>query len=724
MGQSNELENPDLILDKLKGITFAEDEKCSTLDASFHDINLILNDYKYLANIINSQTIIPLKKINSLRMQIKKSREISKNEIEKVNKQYNKQIVIGVLHSIERIKKWIKMTKSQSKKYQKKKKKASIGYIRDSFPFNIDNDNDNKKRISSQCIERYKKLSAPVIEPMVPDYEALENNNTFFKGIKTTKSRKIILSKFTDKKIEMGINEFFVCQKSKFISRLIKGPPDCFRWTAWCVVNYLPSYRNLETYQKFLYKELETENKNRIIRDIQRTFNFGKIERKKLRKRETSLYNVLKAFWNIDKEVGYCQGMNLIAGFMLIVSDFNERDTFYLLLSYFSEVFKTRQKYEYNFRGLFSEEFPLLYHLNFVFDKLLNQHIPQLKQYMDKIGLTNDLWVGQWIQTAFTIILPVKWCKRVWDNIFATNIYFLVKFAVAFCKVIKDDLLKKDDQELMIYFKDLKNNSLSDDSEFLDSKTDINILIIEANRIKLQPEDYIKMYQKTEEGKCFVEKMENLQEANLDYTFVENTRLSFVEVSRQKTKLFDELSEDEEEEEDKVTCLSDDNENNVNLEYIKNNLINKNEIDDIDYRKLSKYQKRRRTRYTIVKKGLLNKHKMYFENDEESDKKKNKLRNIDNNDEDAFRNENKEEKKIDIKILRNSVASSNSNMEKEMKKHLTEDIDLTEKNIPDKILVSSLKGKNNNSENNSDPNKQEKKLDVKFNIPKKNEKKE
>lgn len=102
----------------------------------------------------------------------------------------------------------------------------------------------------------------------------------------------------------------------------------------------------------------------------------------------------------------------------------------------------------------------------------------------------------------------------------------------------------------------------------------------------------------TEEGKSLAGKMENLQEVNLVYTFVESTRLGFCEISRKKTKLFVELSEDkyEEEEDDKVTYLNDDNGNNINIEYIKKNLIKKNEIDDIDYRKLSKYQKIRRTR--------------------------------------------------------------------------------------------------------------------------------
>ena len=725
MGQSNDLENPDLILEKLKGIKLSEEENCNTLNISFHTINLILNDYKYFSNILTTQTIIPQKKLNNNILQMKTPLEISKNDIEKLNNQYNKQIITNISHSIERIKKWIKMTKSESKK-NKKQKKPSIGEIRETLSNQNNNEDIKPTRVSSQCIERGKKMSATFIEPFeISEKELLENSKSFKEA--RTNSKKLILSNFTDKKIEMGINEFFEYQNSKFIQRLIKGPPDCFRWTSWCVINYLPIYRNFETYQKFLYKDLEIENKNRIIRDIQRTFNFGKIDKKNLRKKETSLYNVLKAFWNIDKEVGYCQGMNLIAGFLLIISDFNERDTFYLLLSYFSETFKQKKKYEYNFRGLFIEEFPLLYHFNFIFDKLLHHYIPNLKKHMDKIGITYDLWVGQWLQTAFTIILPIKWCKRVWDNIFATNIYFLVKFAIAFCEIIKDDLLKKDDQELMKYFIDLKDFSLSNDSEFLDSKCDINNVIIKANKIKLQPEEYIKMYQKTEEGNGFIEKMENLQEICFDYKAVENNRLSFGEgFKRKKTKLFDEFDENiDDEENDKVECLSDDNDKNINIEYIRKNLINKDKTNEIDSRKMSKYRKRRRTRYTVVKKGLLNKHKILIENENENENLDNKNnnnneKNIDNNDEKTLNNENKD--KIDVKTLRNSVASSDNSMEKEMIKNPNEKIKTETKDTNNKVLVSAFKGKNNNSEN-SKSNKQDKKLDVKFNIPKNDENK-
>ena len=58
---------------------------------------------------------------------------------------------------------------------------------------------------------------------------------------------------------------------------------------------------------------------------------------------ETSLYKILKAYWNLDNEIGYCQGMNLIVGFMLIISNFNERDSFYLLSGIFGNI-KTGKK--------------------------------------------------------------------------------------------------------------------------------------------------------------------------------------------------------------------------------------------------------------------------------------------------------------------------------------------------------------------------------------------
>jgi hypothetical protein len=206
--------------------------------------------------------------------------------------------------------------------------------------------------------------------------------------------------------------------------------------------------------------------------------------------------------------------MNLLVGFLLILSDFNERDTFYILISNFSQTFKSRKKYEYNFRGLFSEEFPLLHFLNYIFDCLLNLYAHELKNHLDKMDMPLDLWMGKWFQTVFTIILPINWCQRLWDNIFAENIFFMVKFGIAFTLMIKDDLMKMGEEiEILNYFKEFEKSSLGEENELLNSKGDINSIILKAKKIKIDVESYLKNYEKNHElGKDFYIKMEKIED--------------------------------------------------------------------------------------------------------------------------------------------------------------------------------------------------------------------
>ncbi len=44
------------------------------------------------------------------------------------------------------------------------------------------------------------------------------------------------------------------------------------------------------------------------------------------------LYRILTAFANLDRRVGYCQGMNFVAGLLLLVG-MNEPDAFYTFTS-------------------------------------------------------------------------------------------------------------------------------------------------------------------------------------------------------------------------------------------------------------------------------------------------------------------------------------------------------------------------------------------------------
>jgi hypothetical protein len=68
--------------------------------------------------------------------------------------------------------------------------------------------------------------------------ETNDNANNINK--KNKLSKKFILPNYSDYEIESGLTKFYQNKSTKFIQRIKKGPPDCFRWCSWCIINFLP----------------------------------------------------------------------------------------------------------------------------------------------------------------------------------------------------------------------------------------------------------------------------------------------------------------------------------------------------------------------------------------------------------------------------------------------------------------------------------------------------
>ena len=689
MGQTNDNEDPELILEKLKALTI-NDEDNTSLDSSFQTIRKILSDYKLYKDIVSKND----KNEKNNKDKRRKSAflinnfnfgtniEYSKNDLLNFKGKYDKNVIQEANHKLERIKKWVIMTKSSylnddenEKSFQSIEKKKK----------NINKNNSN----SSNNIRKFKKF----------DSKNSKNSNKI-----------IIISNYTDKKIENGITQFYINQNDKFIERIKKGPPDCFRWTSWCIINNLPLDRDNHVYENYINMHLEKENKDRIIRDIQRTFSERNIESKELRKMETSLYNVLKAFWNLDKEIGYCQGMNLLVGFLLIVSDFNERDTFYLLISKFSQTFKLQRNLEFNFRGLFSEEFPLLYFLNYIFDSQLELHSRNLKEHLNEMGMTIDLWMGKWFQTLFTIILPINWCQRLWDNIFAENIFFIVKFGIAFTLIIKDDLMNmKEEFEILNYFKNFEKYSLSEKNDLLNEKCDIEALILKCKKIKIDVGIYLKNYEKSREnGKGFLYKMEKIE----DVQYKLNNEI--IKKPTIRTELFpdEKSSKGSNSESNNISKISKENSNKDNKDVSEEEFFlekNTKEIDNIiNIRKnnrvknlqINKMKKNfnLKNRLKSVDFSALNQIPMtdrYLSNKLNIDKFKNEVLNKNK------KNSNNENDGNSNYIQTEKNASSNKNINY-LKTDINNDSDSNNKRIKTEISNNETIKKSQNSNRNND----------------------
>eukprot|EP01071_Lankesteria_metandrocarpae_P006997 Lankesteria_metandrocarpae@DN4549_c0_g1_i1.p1 len=185
--------------------------------------------------------------------------------------------------------------------------------------------------------------------------------------------------------------------------------------------------------------------------DIPRTFpdlpEFGQDAQEKL-------YTVLKTYSLRHPEIGYCQGMNFIAGFVLIISNLQVEEA--------SEVFHALMNL-YELRGFFQESFPLLSRYVDIFDELCGTHVPKLKKHFNEQGIIAPMYLHQWLLTAFVTSMPLRTVVVIWDNLIATNLTVLLPISVTLLKVLEGYLLLRHFEEAVRFLKSLRDSKRQDE---------------------------------------------------------------------------------------------------------------------------------------------------------------------------------------------------------------------------------------------------------------------
>lgn len=295
------------------------------------------------------------------------------------------------------------------------------------------------------------------VKTLTSDRQVTSNNN---KSLNST----IINFNGENLPYEKNLNYFYSRNKEQFLERVFKGPPDSMRWISWMVAAEVPNNENrsIEVFRHFFEEKLEEKVDSQIKKDLNRTLseitnefilnnltNFNVLNESEFHKiTQEHLYRVLRAFSSNDKEVSYCQGMNFIAGFLLIASDFNEVEVFYLLVALFSDTYKDNL----GIRGFFSDSFPLLKAYLYIFNHFFAEKMPELKRHFESLDIPDEVWVGKWFQTLFTVSMPLNVVMRLWDCIFSYGLEFIISFSLAIVKHLENDLIKMEDPFNVIEF--------------------------------------------------------------------------------------------------------------------------------------------------------------------------------------------------------------------------------------------------------------------------------
>ncbi|KAH7307647.1 hypothetical protein KP509_22G070600 [Ceratopteris richardii] len=146
-----------------------------------------------------------------------------------------------------------------------------------------------------------------------------------------------------------------------------------------------------------------------------------------------SLRRVLVAYSFRDSQVGYCQGMNYVAGLLLLVMK-NEEAAFWMLAVLLENIL-VKDCYNDDLTGCHVEQR--------VFKDLLKKHCPRLVMHLENIGFDISLVITEWFLGLFSKSLPTETVMRIWDILFNEGARVLFRIALAIFKIQEDVLLSK-----------------------------------------------------------------------------------------------------------------------------------------------------------------------------------------------------------------------------------------------------------------------------------------
>ncbi|KAJ3119608.1 hypothetical protein HK098_005299 [Nowakowskiella sp. JEL0407] len=144
---------------------------------------------------------------------------------------------------------------------------------------------------------------------------------------------------------------------------------------------------------------------------------------------QRSLSNVLKAYAQYNPKVGYCQGMGMVAGMLLMYMP--AEDTFWMLVALLNT----------SMRDVYDESLSQLRKDSAVFEYLLHRKFRKISKHLEKNEVTPIMYTAPWFMTLFTSSLPWETVLRFWDMFMCDGIKAEIRVGLAILELSQDKIL-------------------------------------------------------------------------------------------------------------------------------------------------------------------------------------------------------------------------------------------------------------------------------------------
>ncbi|KAM9771523.1 TBC1 domain family member 30 isoform 1-T2 [Syngnathus typhle] len=237
----------------------------------------------------------------------------------------------------------------------------------------------------------------------------------------------------------------------KAVARLPTGIPKEWRKRVWLTLadQYLHSISiDWDKTLRFAFNERSNPDDDslgiQIVKDLHRTGCSSYCGQEGEQDRVV-LKRVLLAYARWNKAVGYCQGFNVLAALILVVTQGDESDALKVMIYLIDKVLP-ESYFANNLRAL-SVDMAVFRDLLRVKLPRLSQHLHRLQKAANKEAggsyeppLTN-VFTMQWFLTMFATCLPAPTVLKIWDSVFFEGSEVLFRVALAIWERLGERIL-------------------------------------------------------------------------------------------------------------------------------------------------------------------------------------------------------------------------------------------------------------------------------------------
>lgn len=227
----------------------------------------------------------------------------------------------------------------------------------------------------------------------------------------------------------------------KAVARLSTGIPKEWRRKVWLTLadHYLHSIAiDWDKTMRFTFNERSNPDDDsmgiQIVKDLHRT-GCSSYCGQEAEQDRVVLKRVLLAYARWNKNVGYCQGFNILAALILEVVEGNEGDALKIMIYLIDKVLP--ESYFVNNLWALSVDMA-------VFRDLLRLKLPELSQHLDTLQRTankesgggyepplTNVFTMQWFLTLFATCLPNHTVLKIWDSVFFEGSEIILRVSLA-----------------------------------------------------------------------------------------------------------------------------------------------------------------------------------------------------------------------------------------------------------------------------------------------------